>query len=117
MQFGFYDDALLPSFAQTEVLSGRCFIQRFFGQTRIYVPKEIGYNIDRFKLQSIIESVFYPHIEYTDDTRINFGSDCIHLELPPVLPCSQDSIQYQKPDTLVKLIMEEFKKNKNRLSL
>ena len=117
MQFGFYDDALLPSFAQTEVLLGRCFIQRFFGQTRIYLPQHIGLVLGKQNLQHLIETVFPPILVYPDDTRINFGSDGIFLELPSVLPCSESSTQYQKPDTLVQLIMEEFQKNKNKLSL
>ncbi len=110
-----WDELGLQKCAEEKISKGECWIGRYWGQTRICIPPQIGYKIGAERLQALAEEVFTKGDLESDINLLYFHPDCIHLELPPVIDypggeAQKETEKYKRPDRLVELIMQEARK-------
>ena len=106
-----WDHPGLQKCAEEKINKGECWIGRYWGQTRIYIPPEIGHSIGTERLQALAEEVFTKSDLESDINLLYFHPDCVHLELPPVIEypeVQKETEKYKRPNRLVELIMQEY---------
>lgn len=103
------DDFRAPTHVKEELVQGRCAIQRFWGQTAIYLPIMIGVRVDDETIRKLADEVYTkPVIDkflysiYRDNHFVLFD---VPSSLDPRTEDQENNPKYRKPDDLVEKIL------------
>ncbi len=92
------------------MIEGRCVVERFWGQTLIYMPPDWQNSLKDTDITSMVYGVFPKDCLDKFGWNIARGENYFFLELPSVLSLEKNKSDYKKPDILSNKLQKYAKK-------